>query len=395
MKELSKKAKNMSASVTLELTAKAGEMRKAGIDVISFGVGEPDFNTPKNIINAAKMAMDAGKNKYTAASGMIELKTAICGKFKNDNNLNFEESNIVVSTGAKQSLANSFLAILNPFDEVIMAVPYWVSYPELIKLADGVPILVKTSEKTDFKLTSKDIKDNLTNKTKAIIINSPNNPTGAIYTKEELEDIAKVCEELDLFIISDEIYEKLNYDNQNNPHISIASISDDAFNRTIVINGFSKSHAMTGWRLGYCGANKEITKIMATIQSHTTSNPNTIAQYAGLEALIGEDEELNKMVEIFEKRRNLMVKHLKNIKDITYITPKGAFYCFINVSNLFNDEIKSSSEFTNKLLENENVMLIPGIAFGNDDYIRLSYATSEENIVKGMNRIETFVKAMR
>ncbi|MGL5067137.1 MAG: pyridoxal phosphate-dependent aminotransferase [Sarcina sp.] len=391
MKELSIKAKKMSASLTLALTAKATQMRNEGIDVISFGVGEPDFNTPKNVRDAAHNAIEDGKNKYTAASGLLELKKLVCKKFEEDNNLEYKTENIILSTGAKQCLTNVFMSILNKGDEVIIASPYWVSYPELIELSDGKAIFAQTKKENDFKLTAIDVEKYLTKETKAIVINSPNNPTGAIYTKSELEEIARVCEKYDLYIISDEIYEKLNYDKENNPHISIASLSDDAFARTIVINGFSKSHAMTGWRLGYAAASKEITKLMSTIQSHTTSNPNTITQYAGIEALVGNDDELNKMIGIFNKRRDLMVSLLDDIEGFDCVSPKGAFYCFIDISKLFNNEIRNSIDFASKLLEDEKVVVIPGSAFGKDDYIRLSYATSEENIVNGLIRIKEFV----
>ena len=391
MKELSKKAKSMSASLTLALTAKAAEMKKEGIDVISFGAGEPDFNTPKNVRDAAHSAIEEGKSKYTAASGLLELKELVCDKFKKDNNLEYRPENIIISTGAKQCLTNVFVSILNPNDEVIIASPYWVSYPELIALADGKTIFAETLRENDFKLTVNDIEKNISNNTKAIILNSPNNPTGAIYTKEELEEIAEVCEKHDLFIISDEIYEKLNYDKEINPHVSIASLSEDAFARTIVINGFSKSHAMTGWRLGYAAASKEITKLMSIIQSHTTSNPNTITQYAGIEALVGNGQELDKMVEVFSIRRDLMVKLISEIKSFDCISPKGAFYCFIDISKLFNKDIKNSIDFASKLLATKNVVVIPGSAFGKDNYIRLSYATSEENIVNGLERIKDFI----
>ncbi|MGL4654311.1 MAG: pyridoxal phosphate-dependent aminotransferase [Sarcina sp.] len=391
MKKLSVKAMGMSASLTLALTAKAAQMRNEGIDVISFGAGEPDFNTPKNVRDAAHTAIEEGKSKYTAASGLLELKNLVCEKFKKDNNLEYKPENIIISTGAKQCLTNVFTALLNPGDEVIIASPYWVSYPELISLADGVSIFANTSRENDFKLTAKDIEENITSNTKAIVINSPNNPTGAIYMKKELEEIADVCKKYDLYIISDEIYEKLNYDTKENPHVSIAELNDDAFARTIVINGFSKSHAMTGWRLGYAAASKEITRIMSTVQSHTTSNPNTITQYAGIEALDGDDKELNEMIEVFAKRRDLMVSLLSEIKEFNCINPKGAFYCFIDISKIFNNNIKNSMDFAARLLEEKNVVVIPGSAFGKDNYIRLSYATSEENILRGLKRMKEFV----
>lgn len=390
MKELSKKTKNMSASLTLALTAKATELRKNGVDVISFGAGEPDFNTPKNIRDAAIKAMDEGKSKYTQTSGITELKKLICKKFKDDNNLEYFENNIMVSTGAKQCLTNIFMTLLNPLDEVIVPSPYWVSYPELISLADGKAVFAETCRDNDFKLTADDIKKYYTDKTKAIIINSPNNPTGAIYTKSELLEIANICEEYDLFIISDEIYEKLNYTKEEK-HISIASLNEDTFKRTIVINGFSKAYAMTGWRVGYVGANSDIIKIMTTIQSHTTSNTNTIAQYACVEALEGNQDSVNEMIKVFAKRRDCMVKLLNQIDKFKFIEPKGAFYCFVDIKDCFNSEIKNSLDFAEKLLKEENVVVIPGDAFGKSEFIRLSYATSEENIVNGLERIKKFV----
>lgn len=390
MRELSKKISSMSASLTLALTAKASELRESGINVISFGAGEPDFNTPKNIRDAAIKAMDEGRSKYTQTSGISELKKLICKKFKDDNNLEYQENNIMVSTGAKQCLTNIFMTLLNPGDEVIVPSPYWVSYPELIKLADGKAVFAETSKLNAFKLTAEDIRGYYTENTKAIIINSPNNPTGSIYTKSELLEIAQVCKECDIFIISDEIYEKLNY-TTDIKHVSIASLNEDSFKRTIVINGFSKAYAMTGWRVGYVGASSDIIKVMTTIQSHTTSNTNTIAQYACVEALDGNQESVNEMIKVFAKRRDLMVKLLSEIEAIECIEPKGAFYCFIDIKKCFNNEIKNSLDFASKLLKDENVVVIPGDAFGNSEFIRLSYATSEENIVKGLERIKNFV----
>ncbi|MPQ43680.1 pyridoxal phosphate-dependent aminotransferase [Clostridium tarantellae] len=390
---LSKKALNVEQSLTLALTAKAAELKENGVDVISFGVGEPDFNTPQNIINAAVKAMEDGKTKYTAASGIVELKNAIIKKLKKDNNLEYKINNIVISTGAKQCLANIFTALLNPGDEVMIPTPYWVSYPELIKLNDGVSVIIETSEVNDFKVTVDELAKNLTVKSKAILINSPNNPTGSIYSKEELEKIAKFAKENNLYIISDEIYEKLIYD--NNKHISIASINEDAYNRTIVINGFSKSYAMTGWRIGYTASNEKISKLMSSIQSHTTSNVNTIAQYAAVEALEGSQEQLDSMIKEFSKRRNIMLEKLSEIKNISYITPSGAFYVMVNIKELMNKfNIKNSFEFAEILLKTENVVVIPGIAFGKDNYIRLSYATSSENIEKGLERIKKFVNEL-
>ena len=388
---LSKKAMNMEPSMTLALTAKAGELKAQGVDVISFGVGEPDFNTPQNIIDAAILAMNQGKTKYTAVSGITELKEAIVKKFYNDNGLNYKSENIIVSTGGKQCLFNVFAAILNVGDEVLIPKPYWVSYPELVKFNDGIPVFVETNEEDDFKINFKNLEKSITNKTKAIVVNSPNNPTGSIYSKKELMEIADFAKKYDLYIISDEMYEKLTYG--DNKHISIASLNEDAFNRTIVVNGLSKAYAMTGWRVGYAAGKKEIIKLMNNIQSHTTSNVNSIAQYASLEALTGQQEEMKIMQNEFDRRRKVMMKLLDDISDVSYIEPKGAFYILVNIEKILKKfKISGSSEFCEKLLDRENVVAIPGIAFGEDNYIRLSYATSMDNIERGLNRISNFIK---
>lgn len=389
--ELSNKTSNIAASLTLALTAKAAELKAAGQDVISFGVGEPDFNTPQNIINAATEAMNNGKTKYTAVSGIVELKDAIIKKLKDDNNLNYSRDNIIISTGAKQCLANVFSAILNPEDEVIVPSPYWISYPELIKLSDGVPLFIETSKDKSFKITKNDIEKVITTKTKAIIINSPNNPTGSVYTKDELVEIAEIAKKYDLYIISDEIYEKLIYTDQCS-HISIASLNEDAFNRTVVINGFSKAYSMTGWRIGYAAGPKDVIKVMTNIQSHTTSNTSTIAQYAALEALNGKQDDLVEMIDVFKNRKEKMIELIKEINDVSYIEPVGAFYVFIDISKILEKyNIKNSLEFSRLLLEDKQVVVIPGIAFGLNNYIRLSYATSYENVEQGVNRIKEFV----
>lgn len=396
--DLSNKAKEISPSITLEITAAAKSLKESGINVISFSAGEPDFNTPENIINAAINAMKDGKTKYTPTSGVLELRKAICTKLKDDNELLYKPSQIVVSTGAKQSLANTFLSILNKGDEVIIPIPYWVSYPELIKLADGMPIFVDNLKENDYKYKIEDLRKVVTEKTKAILLNSPNNPTGSVYSKEELIEIAEFAKENDLIIISDEIYEKLIYD--ENKHISIASISEDAYKRTIVINGLSKAYAMTGWRIGYSAASEEIAKLMSNIQSHVTSNINSISQYAAIEALTGPQESLNEMVKEFKARRNYMVERLNEIEGISYIMPKGAFYIMVNVGGYFgksisNKLINSSLEFSKSLLEEEMVAVIPGIAFGLDEYIRLSYATSKEAIEEGLNRLEKYLQRLK
>ncbi|MCM8710646.1 pyridoxal phosphate-dependent aminotransferase [Clostridium sp. SYSU_GA19001] len=391
----SKKAEQISPSITLSIDAKAKAMKAQGIDVIGFGAGEPDFNTPINIQQAAIDAIKNGFTKYTAASGIKELKDAIINKFKIDNNLIYSSSQIIVSTGAKQCLSNAFQSILNPGDEVIIPIPYWVSYPELVKLSDGVPVFVETDEKNFFKYTIESLQRVLTNKSKVLLLNSPSNPTGTVYSKEELHALAEFARENDLIIISDEIYEKLIYGEEK--HISIASISEDAYNRTIVINGVSKSYAMTGWRIGYaaCG-NEKIAKLMSNIQSHTTSNPNSIAQYAAVEALTGPQDTIEYMIKEFKSRRDYMVDRINSMKYISCIKPSGAFYVMINITDLLDKKvdgniIENSLNFSSILLEKEKVAVVPGSAFGVDNYIRLSYATSIKNIEIGLDRLEHFL----
>lgn len=395
--EYSKKAKNINPSITLAITAKAKELKAAGVDVVSFGAGEPDFNTPKNIINAAVKAMEEGKTKYTPTAGIIELREAVCKKFEKDNNLKYSPDQIVVSTGAKQCLANALMAILNPGDEVIIPLPYWVSYPELVKLADGVPVFAEADEENDYKYTVETLNKVLTDKTKAIILNTPNNPTGTIYSKDELLEIAEFAKKNDLIIVSDEIYEKLIYGGEK--HVSIASLSEDAYNRTIVINGLSKSYAMTGWRVGFAAGNREVIKLMTSLQSHITSNGNSIAQWAAVEALQGPEDDVKHMISEFEKRRNYMIERIDKIDNVTAIQPKGAFYVMLDVSKYYGKSINgkkitTSLEFANEILEEEKVAVIPGSAFGLDNYIRLSYATSKELIEEGLNRIEVFLNKL-
>lgn len=391
---LSKKHEKISPSLTLAISAKAKKMVKEGKDVISFGVGEPDFKTPENIRKRAMEVLEEGKIGYTPASGLMELKEAIKEKLLKDNNLEFDANDIVVSNGAKHSLYNTFQAILNEGDEVIVAAPYWVSYPELIKMAGGEPVIVKCSEANEFKFDIDELKNAINDKTKAIILNSPSNPTGSVYEKEELEAIAKLAIEKDLFIVSDEIYEKLIYEGKK--HISIASLSKEIKDRTIVINGMSKAYAMTGWRIGYTASNTKIAKLMSNIQSHATSNPSTIGQYASIEALKNSANEVEAMRLEFDKRRKNMIELINNINNLSCIAPKGAFYVMVNISKVKGSkingkDIETSMDFANELLEKSNVAVVPGIAFGDDDFIRLSYANSMENIVEGIKRIENFL----
>lgn len=393
--ELSRKGQGISSSVTLAITAKAKMLKDQGVDVISFGAGEPDFNTPLNIQEAGIKAIKKGLTRYTPASGILELKEAICKKLINDNNIEYKPSQIVISNGAKHGLYNALMAICNPGDEVIVPIPYWVSYPELIKLVDGIPVYVETREEDNFKYTKESLLNAITNKTKAIILNSPNNPTGIVYTKEELEMVAQIAIENDLLIISDEIYEKLVYDKIK--HISIASLNEEIKRRTIVLNGVSKAYAMTGWRIGYTASEEKIAKIMSNIQSHATSNPNSIAQYASVEALSGPQDTIELMRKEFEKRRNYMVEKINSISNLSCSKPDGAFYVMVNISKIIGKtikgfEIKNSVELCAALLEVEKVAAIPGAGFGSDKYIRLSYATSFENIIEGLNRFENFLK---
>lgn len=394
---LSKKAERIAPSVTLAITETAKKMRDEGIDVIGFGAGEPDFNTPENIQEAAITAMKSGCTKYTATSGVLQLKKAIINKFKRDNNLEYNTSQIIVSTGAKQCLANVFASILNPGDEVIIPIPYWVSYPELVKLSDGVPVFVDTDEKNRFKYEIEKLEKAVSDKTKAIVINSPNNPTGTVYSKNDLLQLAEFAKEHDLIIISDEIYEKLIYGDDK--HISIASLSEDAYNRTIVINGVSKSYSMTGWRIGYAAGNEKVIKLMVNMQSHTTSNPNSIAQYASIEALNGDQRTVEVMKQEFKARRDYMINKINSIKGIYCSEPEGAFYVMINISGLYgkkagNEIIYDSVSFAKLLLEELKVAVIPGAGFGADKYVRLSYATSMANIQEGLNRLEKFVNSL-
>jgi aspartate aminotransferase len=390
---LSKKNMTISPSVTLAITAKAKQMQADGIDVISFGAGEPDFNTPEHVRKAAMEVIEKGLTGYTASSGLPQLKQAICNKLQKDNSLKYSPENIVVSNGAKHSLFNVLQAICNPGDEVIIPIPYWVSYPEMVKMADAKPVFVETTEEDAFKYDIENLTAAINANTKAIILNSPNNPTGTVYTEKELKEIAEIAVKHNIFVISDEIYEKLIYEGK---HVSIASLGDEIKKLTIVINGMSKAYAMTGWRIGYLAADKEIVNIVTNIQSHATSNPNTIAQYASIKALEGDQEPINEMVKAFDERRKFMVGKINSMKDLSCKMPKGAFYVMVNISkyigktiNGFN--INSSMDFAKYLLDTAKVAVIPGSGFGADNYIRLSYATSLDNIEEGLKRIEDAV----
>ncbi|MDY6315307.1 MAG: pyridoxal phosphate-dependent aminotransferase [Clostridia bacterium] len=390
---ISKKISTINPSPTLSIDEKVKTLKAAGENVIGFGAGQPDFDTPDYVKDAAIKAIRDGFTKYTPASGTPELKKAICKKLERDNGLSYKPSQIVVSNGAKQALVNAFSAICNPGDEVLVPAPYWVSYPEMIKLADGTPVVVPGSN--GFKVTVSDLEAALTEHTKAFILNSPNNPTGLIYTEDEIRALADFAVCHGLYVISDEIYEKLIYDGEK--HISIASFGDEIKKRTIIVNGLSKSHSMTGWRIGFTAADELITKAMANMQSHASSNPNSIAQMAALAAYEGNDDFTKMMCVEFLKRRNYMVEKINSIDGVSADMPNGAFYVMMDISKLFGKEfygrvITNSDEFCEKLLEVAKVGLVPGSGFAAEGYTRLSYATSMENIVEGLDRIEKFIK---
>lgn len=391
---LSKKFMGISPSPTLSIDAKFKQMKADGLDVVGFGAGEPDFDTPAHIKEAAIKAINDGMTKYTPASGILPLKKAVCDKLKKDNNLEYEPSQIVISNGAKHSLMNVFGAILNPGDEVIIPAPYWVSYSEMVKLNDGVPVIIYAGENSGFKVTAAQIEEKITGKTKAIIINSPSNPTGMVYTKDELKAIADVCLKHKLYIVSDEIYEYLIYDGKK--HFSIAEISDEVKDITIIVNGVSKTYAMTGWRIGYTASNAQIAKVMSNVQSHATSNPNSIAQYAALAALTGPTDELEKMILEFSKRRDYMCERIEKIDNVSCLKPNGAFYVMMNISKLFGKsvngkKIETADDFAEMFLENKLVAVVPGTGFEASEFVRWSYATSLENIKEGLDRLESFL----
>ncbi len=396
---ISQKVGKIAPSLTLEITAKAKKMKADGISVIGFGAGEPDFNTPDYINESAKKAIDIGFTKYTPAAGMVELKDAICKKFLKDNGLSYEPNQIVISSGAKSSLYHAICAIVDEGDEVILPAPYWLTYPELIKLAGGKCVIVDTKKDNGYKMTADEFKAAITDKTKALILNSPNNPTGAVYTEEEIKAIAAVAEEKGIFVVSDEIYEKLVYG--DNKHYSIASFSEKMKELTIIVNGMSKTYAMTGWRIGYLAAPTAIAKAISSMQSHTTSNACSIAQYASVAALTDPegDKFIENMQKVFDERRKLMIDTLKDVEGVECIEPNGAFYVFVNVGALYGKKfegevIDGSLKFADLALK-KGVAVIPGVAFGSDDCIRLSYAISKEDIKEGLSRLISFIGELK
>ena len=394
MSIISDSLKRIKPSPTIAVTQKARELRAAGKDVIGLGAGEPDFDTPDNVKNAAIKAIKSGDTKYTAVDGTPALKKAIIAKFKRENKLSYSTDQITVGTGGKQVLYNAFMATLNKGDEVIIPAPFWVSYPDMVLLAGGKPKIVKCTEKEGFKLTASKLKKAITKKTKWIILNSPSNPTGAGYTKKEIQDLAKILiKNKKVHILSDDIYEHIKYDNFNFYTIAQNSKLKD---RTLTMNGVSKSYAMTGWRIGYAAGPKEIIKAIGKIQSQSTSNPSSISQAAAVEALNGNQGFIKKRSKAFKERRDFVVKSLNKIKGINCLTPNGAFYVFPSCKGLLNKKtkLKTDTEFVQKLLEKSNVAVVQGSAFGLDGYFRISYATSMQNLKKAMDRIKNFCESL-
>ena len=394
MSIVSNSLKRIKPSPTIAVTSKAREMRAAGKDVIGLGAGEPDFDTPDNIKEAAIQAIKKGDTKYTAVDGTPILKKAIQGKFKRENNISYELDQISVGTGGKQVLYNVFMATLNPGDEVIIPAPYWVSYPDMVLLAGGTPKIVKCSEENEFKITPEQLKKAISKKTKWLIINSPSNPTGSCYTKKEIENLSKVLiGNKHVFILSDDIYEHITYDNFK--FFTIAQI-DTLKDRTLTMNGVSKSYSMTGWRIGYGAGPKDIIKAVAKIQSQSTTNPSSISQAAAVEALNGTQDFIKTRSDSFKERRDFVVKTLNSINGLSCLKPSGAFYVFPNCKNLLGDKtkLKTDKEFVEKLLEKAEVAVVQGSAFGLDGYFRISYATSMDNLKKALDRIKSFCESL-
>ncbi len=379
--EISERAAQLTPSLTLSIDSKAKAMKAEGIDVCGFGAGEPDFDTPEHIKRAAIEALEAGFTKYTPNAGIPELRQAIADKFAADNGLNYRAAQVIVSNGAKHACYNAILATCQPGDEVIIPAPYWVSYPDMVRLVGAEPVIVPTSERNSWKMRAEDFENAMTPRTKMLIMNSPGNPTGSVYTREELEAIVNVAAEEDIYILSDEIYEKLVYGDVK--HVSIASLSKEAYDLAITINGFSKSYAMTGWRLGYLAAPDQVARAVDSIQSHTSSNPSSFSQYGALAALKGDQQPLADMREEFDMRRNYMFDRLSKISNVTAVKPQGAFYVGL-----------TSQNFADRLLSKANVAVVPGAAFGDDRTVRFSYATSLDVIKKGLDRFQDFCRTL-
>ena len=386
--EISERAAQLTPSLTLSIDSKAKAMKAEGLDVCGFGAGEPDSDTPEHIKRAAIEALEAGFTKYTPNAGIPELRQAIADKLAADNGLNYRAGQIVVSNGAKHACYNAILATCQPGDEVIIPAPYWVSYPDMVRLVGAEPVIVPTSERNAWKMRPEDFENAMTPRTKMLIMNTPGNPTGSVYTREELEAIVNVAAEEDIYVLSDEIYEKLVYDDAK--HVSIGSLSKEAYDLTITVNGFSKSYAMTGWRLGYLAAPDAVSRAVDSIQSHTSSNPCSFSQYGALAALKGDQQPLADMREEFEMRRNYMFDRISKISNVTAIKPQGAFYILVNISQLG----LNSQNFADRLLSKANVAVVPGAAFGDDRTVRFSYATSLDVIKKGLDRFQDFCRTL-
>lgn len=396
MKELSRIASAVHASTTLAIDAKAKQMKADGLDVVGFGTGEPDFDTPENIKKAAIAAINEGKTKYTPAAGIIPLRKAVAESLKRELDLDYDFTQIVIASGAKHNLYAALRTLVNPGDEVILPAPYWVSYDEMIAMVGGISVIIHATEAQNFKVTAAQLEAAVTEKTKAVILNNPSNPTGMLYSKEELEAIAAVCVKHDLYIIADEIYFKLLYDGRT--FTSIASLGEEVKERTIIINGVSKSYAMTGWRIGYAAAPAHIAKIMANYLSHSTGAPSTISQWAAVEAFNGPQETIEDMRKVFEERRNYIVARMNSIEGVSCIMPDGAFYVMMNIEKLKGKTIggtviNTSDDFAMAFLEKELVAVVPCSGFGAPDFVRWTYATSMENIKEGLDRLERFLKA--
>ena len=394
---ISEKCRNIHPSVTLAIDARAKQLRAMGLDVIGFGAGEPDFDTPRYIKSAARDALDAGMTKYTPVAGTVELRTEIQQKLLRDNGLDYELADIIVSSGAKQCLFNALSAILDPGNEVLLPSPCWVSYPEMVRMAGGVPVMVKGDEANGFLVDADALRPHVTERTKALILNSPNNPSGSVCSRALLEGVAALAVEKQFYVISDEIYEKLIYDGE--AHVSIASLGDEIRAQTIVVNGVSKSYAMTGWRIGYAAGPKPVIRAMTAFQSHSTSNPNSIAQHAAAVALTNGEKFMHDSLVEFDARRRLMHQLISEIPGLSAALPKGAFYMMLNISALIGKSlngraIRGSDDFAEMLLESQKVAVVPARAFGDDRYVRLSYATSRDKITLGLARIAEFVKEL-
>lgn len=388
---LSTRLKNITPSVTVAISSKVKEMKAEGIDVISLSIGEPDFNVPEKAKEYGKKSLDENKTKYDFVPGIIELREEICKKLNNENNISYTPDQIVLSSGAKNSITNVILATTDPGDEVLLPLPYWVSYSEIVKVTNAVPVEVKTKKENNFKLTKDELLSAITDKTKLIIITNPSNPTGAVYTRDELLEIANVCVEKGIYILADEIYEKIRF---NDDFVSVASLSDEIKDITITVNGFAKSAAMTGIRLGYTASNREIAKGMSAIQSHIISHPSLTAQYIGLGALRECEDDMQYMVDTYKKRCSIITERLNKIDGIGYVKPAGAFYIFVDLSKVkenFNYKNSFSVEFCEQFLQDEKVALVPGKAFGIDEYVRISYACSEKDFLEGVDRLERYI----